>query len=116
MTNQQPAPKSALTDDQVDALVDINSSPSPINGQYGTAEWRRNYARAIADAAVAAHVAQQVSIGYVTITQELATFLLGEGPFDGAHFGDLHTEEEGSFWWRKHLRACIMLPPQGELK
>lgn len=34
-------------------------------------------------------------------------FLLGEGPLDGAWFGERPKGERGDFWWRKHLRAEV---------
>lgn len=46
-----------------------------------------------------------------TITmKEVAAFLLGEAPLDGAWFGDTRPSEHGQFWWRKHLRAALEAP------
>lgn len=46
-----------------------------------------------------------------TITmKEVAAFLLGEAPLDGAWFGDTRPSEHGQFWWRKHLRAALAAP------
>ena len=46
-----------------------------------------------------------------TITmKEVAAFLLGEAPLDGAWFGDTRPSEHGQFWWRKHLRAALSAP------
>lgn len=40
----------------------------------------------------------------------VVSFLLGEGPLDGVHFGDDHPTEKRPFWWRKHLRAALAPP------
>ena len=46
-----------------------------------------------------------------TITmKEVAAFLLGEAPLDGAWFGDTRPSEHGQFWWRKHLRDALSAP------
>jgi hypothetical protein len=38
---------------------------------------------------------------------DVIKFLLGEESFDGVWFGEKHPTEQGSFWWRKHLRQFI---------
>lgn len=37
------------------------------------------------------------------LADELRQFLNGEGPLDGAWFGDLHPTRKGKFWWREFL-------------
>ena len=36
--------------------------------------------------------------------KEMVDFLYGAGPLEGVWFGDKHPTEQGTFWWRKHLR------------
>lgn len=38
---------------------------------------------------------------------DIIKFLLGEESFDGVWFGEKHPTEQGTFWWRKHLRQFI---------
>lgn len=47
---------------------------------------------------------------------EVAAFLLGEGPLEGAHFGEKHPTHQGNFWWRKHLRAALAAQPLVEVQ
>lgn len=41
------------------------------------------------------------------MNNDIIKFLLGEDSFDGVWFGEKHPNEQGAFWWRKHLRQFI---------
>jgi hypothetical protein len=41
------------------------------------------------------------------MSDDVFKFLQGEGPLDGAWFGDKPAGERGDFWWRKHLSAEV---------
>ena len=38
---------------------------------------------------------------------EVAKFLLGEGPLEGVWFGDRHPARKGLYWWRTMLREVL---------
>jgi hypothetical protein len=50
---------------------------------------------------------------------ELADFLYGTAPLDGAWFGEKHPNKASQFWWRAHMRkvlteAATLLTKQAE--
>jgi hypothetical protein len=58
------------------------------------------------DKAALIELAGRVEAGPVTLSREVFDFLMGVGPLEGVHFGDLHDGLPGRFWWRAVLRAA----------
>ena len=45
----------------------------------------------------------------VVIPNAVVQFLLGAAPIDGKWFGDLHPKHPGRLWWRRLLRAALVV-------
>ncbi|PTW84019.1 hypothetical protein DBL07_25955 [Achromobacter mucicolens] len=64
-----------------------------------------------ARALLSQYAAPQASEAVRDADHPVFTFLLGEGPLRGVHFGDRHPDERGAYWWRKDLRAAMSAQP-----
>ena len=52
-------------------------------------------------------VSTSSTVPLVTIREDVARFLLGEGALDGLWFGDQSPDLRGTYWWRNPLRLTM---------